>query len=93
MNEVLLFLVGSLVSVNVLLTLYVYRLYSQARSDAQKSGADLESTLKGISDVHNGLAEAFQALDKKVSETSLRVDMLAEKKSPTGLPFYSMGKL
>lgn len=96
MNEILLFSVGALMAcVFLLLGAFVFLSHKAIKTTAAEKEA-LQKTLADISEVHNNLVESIGALDKKLGDTSLRVDMIQSKK-PSGDPksnsFFAMGKI
>lgn len=82
MNEILLFLNGSLLAAVVILTCHAINLSKIAKNNYGLAADELKKALSDVAEVHNTLMGRLSDMEAKISETSLRVDSINASGKP-----------
>ena len=73
---ILVFCCGALFSTTAIILTHMYNLYNKSDRANLASADGFKQELEKLAETHNNLTTAMAIIDKKVSDTSLRLDML-----------------
>lgn len=83
------FLNGILVGLTLSLGGFLYLTGRRLNNKTQLINDNLSKVLEGVVESHNNLNQIIATIDKKATETSLRVDQLNGRKAPSVAKFPS----
>lgn len=77
------FLNGLLVGIGITLGVVLWRLHGELSAKRKAINDELSTVLKAVVESHNTLNQSMATVDRKLSETSLRVDSLSQRRPGT----------